>query len=322
MELILSGIYVWSLLGLLNLKTSVRQRRVMLDLIYVNVIIVLFDILVVILLYLNQVGISHPIQTFSYALKLKLEFVVLNQLMAVAARGLQKESFEERRYHHSSAHDAFSAECRRWDEKAATDPPKEHSAIDHDASRNSSSIDTAQLSVPEPVLSRGNQSPKQSPKQSTAVNELYDHSNMNGDIFGAEQEFRLGDFLDDDSVSSEAREITEIRTHPSQAYSGETLRPRETSTPGDLSSHIQVQRLRDAKNRAFRSMRHPLGLDESQDAGRRRQPMRATIKRHMPRRVFNNHEVEEEEEEIGIHMWENNGKVKMETPWFKSKVEA
>ena len=67
----------------------------MLDPIYVNVIIILFDILVVILLYLNQVGVSHPIRTFSYALKLKLEFVVLNQLIAIAARGLQRASFEE-----------------------------------------------------------------------------------------------------------------------------------------------------------------------------------------------------------------------------------
>ena len=34
----------------------------MLDLVYVNVIIVTFDFTVVILVYLNQVGLSHPIQ--------------------------------------------------------------------------------------------------------------------------------------------------------------------------------------------------------------------------------------------------------------------
>lgn len=95
-ECVLSGVYIWSLLGLLNLKSSVRQRRVMLDLIYVNVIILCLDFAVVILIYLNQLGISHPLQSFSYALKLKLEFVVLNQLMAVAARGMQRDSFAER----------------------------------------------------------------------------------------------------------------------------------------------------------------------------------------------------------------------------------
>ena len=51
----ISGIYIWSLLGLLNLKSSVKQRRVFSDLIYVNLIILAMDILVVILLYLNQV---------------------------------------------------------------------------------------------------------------------------------------------------------------------------------------------------------------------------------------------------------------------------
>ncbi len=53
-EVVISGIYIWSLLGLLNLKSSVRQRRVMFDLIYANLIILSLDFVVVILLYLNQ----------------------------------------------------------------------------------------------------------------------------------------------------------------------------------------------------------------------------------------------------------------------------
>lgn len=288
----------------------------MLDLIYVNVIIVLFDILVVIFVYLNQVGISHPVQTFSYALKLKLEFVVLNQLMAVAARGLQRESFEERRYHHSSAHDAFSAECRQWDKKAPINPSKEHTDSDHDALRKSSSIDSAQLTVPEAVLSRDNESSRQS---ATDI-ELYDHGNMDKNVFGAEQDLRLENFLEDDSASSKAGELEEIRTRPSQAFSGETLRPRESTTLGEASSHIHPRRLRDVKNKALQSMRHPLRQNESHDADDGRQPMRATIKRHVPTRGgYGN---EEEEEEIAVHLWENNGKMKMETPWFKSKVDV
>ena len=291
----------------------------MLDLIYVNVIIVLFDILVVILLYLNQVGMSHPVQTLSYALKLKLEFVVLNQLMAVAARGLQRESFEERRYHRSSVKDAFSAECRRWDEKAPTGPPKEHSDKDHDATRKSSSTESAQLTMPEPVLSKG----KQSPRHSTTDNALYDHRNMTDDIFGAEQDVQLKNFLEDDSASNNVGGIEGLRLHPSQAFSGETLGPRETSTPWRSSSHIRPRLLADAKNKALRSMRHPLGHEANQDASNRRQAMRVAVRRHLPRRGSNNGEGDdEEEEEIGVHMWERNGQVKLETPWFKSKVEA
>ena len=291
----------------------------MLDLIYVNVIIVLFDILVVVLLYLNQVGISHPVQTFSYALKLKLEFVVLNQLMAVAARGLRKESFEERRYHHSSAHDAFPAECRQWDKKAPIDPSKEHADSDHDALRKSSSIDSAQLTVPEAVLSRDTESSRPS---ATDI-ELYDHSDMDKNVFGAEQDLRRGNFLEDDNASSKAEGLEGIRTRPSQAFSGETLRSGESTTLGEASSHLHPRRLRDAKNRALQSMRHPLRQNESHGADDGRQPVRATIRRHVPTRGSNGHEKEEEEEEeIAVHMWENNGKMKMEMPWFKSKVEV
>ncbi len=152
-ECILSGIYVWSLLGLFNLKSSVRQCRVMLDLIYVNIIIVCLDIVFVILIYLNRLGISHPLQTFSYALKLKLEFVVLNQLMAVAACGMHRESFAERRYRHSSKADASDAECRHWDEKPNTAAPNEHRASRPDP-HGSPHGHSARLSVPAPALSK------------------------------------------------------------------------------------------------------------------------------------------------------------------------
>ena len=312
-ELILSGIYVWSLLGLLNLKPSIRQRRVMLDLIWVNFFIVLFDVLVVILLYLNRVGISHPIQTFSYALKLKLEFVVLNQLMAVAARGLQRESFEERRYHHSSAHDAFSVECRQWNEKRPSDPQQaqqEHNDSHHDAAQMSSLTDSDQLTEPRPILSRGNQPLRQLSTESN----LDGHSSINRDVLRAEQECRPENFLDDDSASSKVEE--------DQGFSGEPLRSRKRMGAGTTRSHVYPQHLRDATNKAFRSVRHPLGHDVSNGAGSRKQPMRATMRRHIPRRNKNSGEDEEEEEEIGVHMWENNGRLKLETPWFKSKVEA
>jgi hypothetical protein len=32
--------------------------------------------------------------------------------------------------------------------------------------------------------------------------------------------------------------------------------------------------------------------------------------------------VEEEDEEVGVHMWEKGGKVLMEIPWFKTVTEA
>ena len=141
-ESVLSGIYVWSLTKLLNLKSSVRQRRVMNDLIYVNIIAVGLDVLTVVLVFLNRTGISHPVQAFSYILKLKLEFMVLNQLMAVAARGVQKETFAERRYHHPStssekSSSVLSTKSPKWGLGSLPGVPK---------------TDAAEIVVPSPSL--------------------------------------------------------------------------------------------------------------------------------------------------------------------------
>ncbi|KAI4163566.1 MAG: hypothetical protein LQ342_002838 [Letrouitia transgressa] len=148
-ESIVSGIYIWSLAKLLKLKPSVRQRRVMTDLIYVNIIAVCLDVLTVVLVFLNQLGISHPTQAFSYILKLKLEFMALNQLMAVAARGLQKENFAERRYHRPSTTDekdppGVNSKVSSWRQKSLPELPE----IDS----------TKELVLPSPALSRAQES--------------------------------------------------------------------------------------------------------------------------------------------------------------------
>lgn len=160
-ELIISAIYVVSLVRVLYSpnKQSVRQRRVMMDLIYVSIIVAALDILSVVLVYLNQTGLSHPIQTFSYAFKIRLEFVVLNQLMSVAARGLKRETFEEKRYHHTSQQDTFSAEMRHFGigsaKKTDTSDPDSTVDVKKVASRQDPSKDNVQISMPSPVFSGG-----------------------------------------------------------------------------------------------------------------------------------------------------------------------
>lgn len=96
-EAIIGGIYIWSLATLLRVKATIRQRRVMRDLFCIMIVVILLDIIVAILIFVNQVNLSFSIQDFSYALKYKFEFVVLNQLMAVAGCH-KKGSFAERRY--------------------------------------------------------------------------------------------------------------------------------------------------------------------------------------------------------------------------------
>ena len=127
-ETMLNGIYIWSLAKILRLKSRVldsgiRQRRVMTDLMYVNMMAIGLDTLTVVLVFLNQTGISHPIQTFSYILKFKLEFLVLNQIMAVAARGCRKFNALGRRYYYPSTSGA-SNKSSRWGLTSLQEPAK------------------------------------------------------------------------------------------------------------------------------------------------------------------------------------------------------
>lgn len=80
------------------------------------------DFVNVVLVFLNQVGLCHPSQTFSYILKLRLEFLVLNQLMAVAARGWRRETFGEKRYHNPQALRNFSTFGPALQDIGITDP--------------------------------------------------------------------------------------------------------------------------------------------------------------------------------------------------------
>ena len=209
-ETTVSGVYIVSLTKLLELKSSVRQRRVMMDLIYVNVIAISLDVLTVVLVFLNQLGISHPVQTFSYILKLKLEFIVLNQLMAVAARGLRKESFAERRYHHGP----------QPNEKLPIEVP------DPESLNAQSSGSAAEIELPSPTLSGV-------------------HRASNG---------------------------LSLRTAQGNADSGKL-------------------------------------------------PIEAKVKK-VSRSGNNNDNGEDTDEEIGVHMWEKNGKLVMEVPWFKMQSQA
>ena len=329
-EAVLSGVYIWSLLGLLNLKSSVRQRQVMLDLIYVNLIIVSLDIVVVILVYLNQTGISHPMQTFSYALKLKLEFVVLNQLMAVAARGVQRANFAERRYHTSAA-DAFSAECREWDRKTPNVFASEHQGLGQRKQEWFPS-NSVQITVPSPALSRQARSSRdifgiREPQparsehhslQSSSRGQRGSTSNHEK-AGGEEQGVQFDSFLDIGDNEADA-----IRHKPSEAFSGETL---QSSGPdsGEASPRLYPRPVRNATGQMLRSLDHASahkGQKHDRTAIRTedRAPHRARIRRRVPQNGRDLHD-ESEEEEIGVHMWENRkGSLVLEVPWFNSKV--
>ncbi|KAL8769881.1 MAG: hypothetical protein Q9209_004319 [Squamulea sp. 1 TL-2023] len=97
---------------LLRTKSNLRLQRVIVDLIYVLVVVITLDVINIISVFVDRIELNHPIQTFSYTLTLWMEFLVLNQLMAVAAQGLHRDTFGERRYHTREAAHDFS-NCRQ-----------------------------------------------------------------------------------------------------------------------------------------------------------------------------------------------------------------
>ena len=286
-ECIVSGVYIHSLLSLLRFKTSVRQRRVMLDLIYVNVLAVAFDVLTIILVYLNQLGSSHPIQAFSYALKLRLEFLALNQLMAVAARGLHRETFEEKRYHHTSAQDTFSAELRRFGEPSPTSSEQKSESEGQIETRQVRNREdpfkrSLQISMPSPVLSRDHH-----PSTSTSSDKALPPPPQRG---SADRELSESSLQPPESPILKAEDPSPHRRRIRAAL--RSVRPRSWRDPDITESR-------------------PLSSHGGVIGGRERER-----ERHRRRLAY-----DDEEEEIGLHMWENRGKVILEVPWFRSSTE-
>ena len=82
-EATLSILYIWGAVKVLAPNDKIDVRRVKWDLIYINTYLILVDVIILVLAYTNEHVPKEPIQNFAYAFKLKIEFVVLNQLMSI-----------------------------------------------------------------------------------------------------------------------------------------------------------------------------------------------------------------------------------------------
>ena len=74
-----------------------------------------------------------------------------------------------------------------------------------------------------------------------------------------------------------------------------------------------------------RSLRHPFAKHDRLDsASRGILPAVAKVKGHGAKKARGDDDADgdDEEEEIGIHMWENRGKLVLEVPWFRRHKEA
>lgn len=83
-EFIISGIYVYSTIRLLRPVYHGRTRKVMMQLIWINMIIIGMDVVLLAMEYGKNYEIEATLKALVYSVKLKLEFAVLNQLMTLA----------------------------------------------------------------------------------------------------------------------------------------------------------------------------------------------------------------------------------------------
>ncbi|MCJ1428744.1 hypothetical protein MMC29_006655 [Sticta canariensis] len=279
-ESIISGLYIWSLFPLLRLKSNVRQRRVMTDLIYVNVVVIAFDILQVTLEYTNQVGFSQPLQCFSYILKMRLEFVVLNQLMDVAARGMRHQTFGRNRYYHTDNKEGRPSHDNAPSQEAKSShlPIKRDSPIQHAQTALASTQPLSDpISPPKPIY------------QSQPTNRSA------SDVQGSGLEYQIEpNLFDQNGFTDRQSLISDGNPFTPKASIGAGFYEKPSKVVKGFF-HQSVGPPKDSKLLAFRRG------DRSHDRS-------------------NSGDKVEDEGEIELQLWERRGTAVVDIPWFLSKV--
>ncbi|KAL4945217.1 hypothetical protein BDV06DRAFT_44530 [Aspergillus oleicola] len=82
-EVIISGLYIWETGKMLQLGSSRDNRKIMQELVGINVLIVLMDLMLLGLEYASIYAIQITLKGVVYSVKLKLEFAVLGKLVDV-----------------------------------------------------------------------------------------------------------------------------------------------------------------------------------------------------------------------------------------------
>jgi hypothetical protein len=92
-ETIISLLYIFNTRGFLRQTYSRQVHRVMRLLIFAQVLSILFDVVLITVDWNNMFTLKVTIHPFVYAVKLKMEFIVLNQLLALIKHGLAPSNF-------------------------------------------------------------------------------------------------------------------------------------------------------------------------------------------------------------------------------------
>lgn len=85
-ELLISSIYIWETIKLLQLiPEKASCRKIMHELVIINLAIILMDIAILVLEYMGLYYIQVNLKSVIYSIKLKLEFAVLGKLVAIVS---------------------------------------------------------------------------------------------------------------------------------------------------------------------------------------------------------------------------------------------
>ena len=89
-EFVISSTYLWRVRDILTVAAHQRQRRILYELVIINVIIIMTDVVLLTMEYRNAYQVEIVLKGFIYSIKLKLELGVLSKLVrTVSGREFQ-----------------------------------------------------------------------------------------------------------------------------------------------------------------------------------------------------------------------------------------
>jgi hypothetical protein len=83
-EFILSGLYIWRAIDIIKMSERKRSHHLMWQLIAMHVIVIILDIALLSVEFLNYHVLQQTFKGLAYSVKLKLELVVLNKLVELS----------------------------------------------------------------------------------------------------------------------------------------------------------------------------------------------------------------------------------------------
>lgn len=90
-EFIISGLYIWETIKLLKMAPEKGKRKIMYQLLSINLIIILMDLALLAVEYADYYVVETTLKAAVYSIKLKLEFAVLGKLVHIVNSHNQEE---------------------------------------------------------------------------------------------------------------------------------------------------------------------------------------------------------------------------------------